>query len=136
MLKILLNIWPNSIILYADSLVYIIGGPAYSTNGLVGCFSSGVLRRSIIAAIIIVISYISANRLECCSIVIRTLGAGAGGNSILVTGVGTGSNNSLVGDIIFRSLFLRFGSAISSRIAYIFSYTLIFRGIGASEYRV
>ena len=83
-----------------------------------------------------IISYISANRLERCGIVIGTLGAGVGGNSILITGVGTGSSNSLTGDIIFRSLPLRFNSAVGSKIVYIFGYTLISRGIGASGYRV
>ena len=88
------------------------------------------------AAIIIVISYISANRLERRGIVIGILGAGVSGSNILITEVGAGNSNNLAGDTIFRNLFLRFGFTANSRIVYIFGYILIFRGIRASGYRV
>ena len=95
----------------------------------------GVLRRFIIAATIVAIFCIFANRFERCGIVIGILGAGiSSGGNILIMGVGAGNSNNLAGDIIFRNLFLRFSSVVSSRIIYIFNYTLISRRIGVSEY--
>ena len=84
-----------------------------------------VLRRSVIAAIIIIIFCISANRLERYNTVAGLLG------------VGINNSNGLADSNIFYNLPLRFNFTVDGgNIAYISNYTLIFNGIGISKYRV
>ena len=64
------------------------------------------------AAIIIMIFYISANRLDCRSAVVGTLGAG--GNSVIGAGAG---GSSIVNYGIFRSLPLRFNFTAGGKTA-------------------
>ena len=129
----LLNAWPNIAVSRINNSL-ILNGTVRSTSGLVGYYNSepvGVSYLSVIAVIIITIFYISANRLERYNTVVGILGA----NSII--GVGTGGSNGLSDNNIFRGLFLRFSFIVNSgSITYIFNYTLISSGIGASEYWV
>ena len=111
-------------------MVYGLSGLLYFINRLV-IYSSGrilgkgVLRRSIIAATIIIISYIFANRLERYSTVAGLLGVGAG------------NSNGLADSNIFRNLLLYFSFTVDGgSIIYIFNYILISGGMGASGYWV
>ena len=91
--------------------------------------SVGILYLFVIAAIIIVIFYISANRLEYYSTVIGILGAGST--------IGTGNSNNLSDSVIFYNLPLYFNFTVGDgNIAYISNYTLISGGIGISGYWV
>ena len=129
----LLNIWPNNTVFRTDNSL-ISNKTVRSTNGPVGYGNNKpvrVLYLSVIAVIIIAISYISANRLERRSTVAGILGASS------TVGVGTGNSNNLSDSNIFRGLLLRPNFMVNSgNIIYIFSYTLISNGIGASGYRV
>ena len=127
-----MNIRPNNTVSRTDSSL-ISSGAVRPTSGPVGYSGNSksvrILYLSVIAAIIIIIFYISVNRLEYYSIAMRILGAGSA--------IGTGSSNNLFDSVIFRGLPLRFGFTVGDgNIAYIFNYALISRGMGTSGYRV
>ena len=105
-------------------------GTVYSTNGPVIYLSGGisgkeVSRRSVIAATIIIIFYISVNRLKRRSAVTGLLRVGAG------------NSNGLADNNIFRNLLLYSNFTVNGgNIAYISNYILISSGIGILEYWV